>query len=96
MKRSGIEVRCGKQRGALRVAMRSEKEEKMTSKQRAYLKSRARRRRSVFGSLKKCSGLCVRTEATEVNRVNSVYGSQTAVTVVCIRSLSCNILLSCV
>lgn len=41
MKRSGIEVRCGKQRGALRVAMRSEKEEKMTSKQRAYLKSLA-------------------------------------------------------
>lgn len=35
MKRSGIEVRCfGK-------AMRSEKEEKMTSKQRAYLKSLA-------------------------------------------------------
>ncbi len=47
MKRSGIEVRCGKamrcemKRGALRVAMRSEKEEKMTSKQRAYLKSLA-------------------------------------------------------
>lgn len=41
MKRSGIEVRCGKRRGALRVAMRSEKEEKMTSKQRAYLKSLA-------------------------------------------------------
>ena len=41
MKRSEIEVRCGKQRGALRVAMRSEKEEKMTSKQRAYLKSLA-------------------------------------------------------
>ncbi len=40
MKRSGIEVRCGKQRGAAR-AMRSEKEEKMTSKQRAYLKSLA-------------------------------------------------------
>ena len=41
MKRSEIEVRCGKQRGTLRVAMRSEKEEKMTSKQRAYLKSLA-------------------------------------------------------
>ena len=37
-----------------------------------------------------------KAEATEVNRVNSVYGSQTAVTVVCIRSLSCNILLFCV
>lgn len=48
MKRSEIEVRCfGKamrcemKRGALRVAMRSKKEEKMTSKQRAYLKSLA-------------------------------------------------------
>lgn len=39
MKRSGIEVRCFA--GALREAMRSEKEEKMTSKQRAYLKSLA-------------------------------------------------------